>query len=1169
MLNCNNPKIHRFVVYFLSLLISHTLPLILYAQSSGTGDIPEQPPTSTPTIFDKWDEKLHGVHGEISTDQIQTLSKVPYNTVGAGEFGTSRSKQSEFLEFLKKTEQSTPYASDPVGGAVSSIKELSSSKTSSPSRQEFPQENKININKMSPSELTFYQRNAYKIQKYTGVPSQADGAMEVLSTLQTIQHLINCKEQGSDVRECAKTYILNKAAARSVFELLQLTGTTTFGVVFSLAYADYVAIKNIMKAHEVYSAMWDDHEQALRQQKHNDVSDMVNWSGRIDKLEEITTLFEYQYVSLQEQIADQLLYAWDDSDKKIEIIKKEVKPKLQAALQEYSSQDYANRLMTDCQRTIDENPYGRDESKDCKSVISAAAQFPGTQITIEEAYSSKQFKDHYKKQCLKELLSAWNSCTEKLQNLKEEAANPEDLEKLLILYDQAEQSLTATENHLNEYEKNAKQVVGKLKNLTRFIYSRIDETLWESESRKKQAINLIENLEHRILEYQPKRMRFDSMSTYTTSIQGMRSDLEFMADIPKQIMAARDEQLTALNKVETGEMKSGFEDGCSKADVLADCIDQCDKLDQTYESMLSQENYQSAQTALNNLNNLGCPFSEQRQLQVVAPDLIGKTPTEAKSLIQKHLLQVAFWDNETPDAAEAHQNRIYNQVPGAGAQLSPGDSVDASLYRHNPDAPPTPCVALKEDYKRSVASKTPDFQDGQRIIDKASSLHCYWTEKGRNHLRESISRYENIQKEAARIEQLCKELRVQYKEKIVTESPDFDGGRKVLTQAEQCDWYDQAVSHFDRTVESYNEHLASQQKRCINLAEQFDSAVQTANKTLDSSEVKAILASADNCSWYSKAQAMIPCMDGEYKGLRAFSNYDLEAAENWARWGKSERCSYTDRLISLVQTEKTKRADQEYCQKLSEQAALAAVQADKTLNASEFKTILSSAQGCEWHSKVNAMLPCMEGEYNALKAYNSGDLQNAEYWTKWGQSKNCGYTERLTGLISERAAQVAAAAQNSQQFDQKNKGFWESFGESLAQGLEDYNRQMDAQMQQQTQAYINQAVQQHFQKKSNGSTIPLQPTQKNSNKTVAVSSSRVPTTNTCAQIDSQLLAACKVRNVPLGESLYEQAARKNCNLSSATIRCIDQYIDEWLNSIDLNLGSSNDWKVKKDMRVFK
>jgi hypothetical protein len=615
-----------------------------------------------------------------------------------------------------------------------------------------------------------------------------------------------------------------------------------------------------------------------------------------------------------------------------------------------------------------------------------------------------------------------------------------------------------------------------------------------------------------------------------------------------------------LKKVETGEMKSSFNEGCSKADVLAECIDRCGKLEQTFESMESQQNYQSAQTTLDTLKNLGCPFSDQRQLTVVAPDIIGKTPAEAQSLIQKHLLQVEFWENETPDVAEA--NRIYNQVPSAGAQLNPGDSVDASLYRHNPDAPPTRCVSLKEDYKRSVASTTPDFQVGKRIIDKASSLDCYWTEKGRNHLRESISRYEKVQKEAARVEKLCKELRIQYKEKIVTQSPDFDGGVKVLSQAEQCDWHDQAVSHFNKTIEAYNEHIVGRQKRCQDLAEQFDSAVQTANKSLDSSEVKAILASAKECSWYSNASQLIPCMDGQYNGWSAFNSGNLEDADKWARWGKSHRCAYSDKLLALVEEMKDSAVNQQRCKELSDRAIDAANRADQTLDSSELKSILSIAGDCEWTSNVINQLPCMDGEYNALRAYNSGELNSASAWTNWGRENNCAYVDRVSGLISQRVTQY------QQQSVQQKPGFWETFGQNFAKEMEAYNQQMSAQMQVETQQYLNQAIQQQFQKKTTNQQAQ-QPVNIRSKPMKTTTITQTSQATSCVHIDSQLLAACKVRNVPLGESLYDQAAKKNCNLSSATIRCIDQYIDEWLNNIEFNLGTRDDWKVKKDMRVFK
>ncbi len=273
--------------------------------AAGTEDLAPPARAANQTVFDRWEQRIRGDRSETDPDHLPSQPGQNANRLSAGHAPSSPTKQTQFLEFLKKTDQSTPYATDPVGKTVEAGKAPVHNKIIKPASKwltggspepprpapSFPQENTININKTSPSDMTFYQRNAPRVRKYIGDPKLHDGGMEVLSTLQTIQHLIDCKNKGSDVRECAKTYILNKAAARAMFEVLQLTGMVTHGVVLSLAYADYVAIKNIMKAYEVTAAMWDDYEQARKQQAANDSADVSNWDGRLDKLEDMVTLF--------------------------------------------------------------------------------------------------------------------------------------------------------------------------------------------------------------------------------------------------------------------------------------------------------------------------------------------------------------------------------------------------------------------------------------------------------------------------------------------------------------------------------------------------------------------------------------------------------------------------------------------------------------------------------------------------------------------------------------------------------------------------------------------------------------------------------------------------------------------------------------------------------------
>ena len=234
---------------------------------------------------------------------------------------------------------------------------------------------------------------------------------------------------------------------------------------------------------------------------------------------------------------------------------------------------------------------------------------------------------------------------------------------------------------------------------------------------------------------------------------------------------------------------------------------------------------------------------------------------------------------------------------------------------------------------------------------------------------------------------------------------------------------------------------------------------------------------------------------------------------------------------------------QQHCRQLAQQFDNSVVQANQALDSTGLKSILASAEGCSWHARVSALIPCVDGEYNGFRAYNSGDMSNALSWSNWGKKNNCSYTARLEGLINQQITL------QQQQIVQQKPGFWETVGQGFAKDLEAYNNKLSAQMQMQTQRYVNQAIQQQFQKKDAKQAASRQPLQQQSMGSSPPNTRQPSQTNSCAHIDAQLLAACNARNVPLGESLYEQAGRMGCNLSPTTDSCIDRYIDEWMRSI--------------------
>jgi len=1090
-----------------------------------SGQLQSLPKETSQTIFEKWKINLEGVQGEVDLGKLPATPDSINSGVGAKVDGgvtlSPNSKdQSLALEFLKKTDQSTSYAKDGIGGAKNVVNErvikpLSKGfeqgygKTPKPTPR-FPQKNTFNINKTRPSEMTFYQRNAPKVEKHLGNPKDNTGSLQVLATLNTIQHLIDCKNRGSDVRKCFKTYVINQGAAKAVFEVLSLTGLATYGAVFSIAYADYVAIKNIMKVHKVTSGMWDDYQQELRQGRDNDIADRSNWNGSLRKLEQMTELFVNRYVNIQGEIGEQLLYAWADSYDRIKLAQK-ARSRLEAALGRYRGQDFGGRLKGVFLKAIEETGFPLDSDKDCSSVIPEAMQRTKT-TKIVEVYHPKGLVKYYRGNCKSAFNKVKEDSESALAALLEKASNPDELEELLVIYDQAENSLIRTEDHLDEYEHNDARIRGKMKNLSIFLRSRIDTIYWSNEYDKNQALGYIKTMEKRIADYKPPKMYFDTMGSYRLSIEGMRSDLTYLQEIPKKIIAERDKQLAMLAKVEKEERQKIETEGCGVVESLEKCLDQCNDLEKKYKSEQTEKKYRIARETISKIQSLQCPFAERIVLKVLVPDFIGKNTSEAKGIAEKHGLLLTFYETKTPDPKEA---LISTQSPGAGASVEWETNVDVGVFIYDQSASPTECVALKTRYKKYIVTGNPDFERGKDVIAKAEYLNCYWVSAGKSHMQETTVSFE---KEAAEFERFCGELLQEYKLKVTSENPDFNRGEKILSQGERCDWHERAKSHYFQTKKAYETFLADQEQKqhCSDLADNYNRARKTSHQTLDLSEVKSILDSSTSCEWYGQAKQLMPCYEGQYKALKAFGRGDLANASAWTNWGKERNCSYIGRLTSLISEEETRR-QKEQCQTLANKYDSAVRRANQSLDISELKSILASAESCSWYSKAIAGLPCIDGEYNAIKAINNGDLQNGSAWVNWGKTKNCGYVARLAGFINQ------ALSKRQQNAAQKKPGLWESVGQSIVEDLEDYNKQTF----EQTQRSINQSR----QKKTEPRAV-----QQQSRSTSGKSNKQ------CAEMDAQILGACRLQNLRPVYHLKARFLAQGCEFSGATNACLESCV---------------------------
>ncbi|MCB2217790.1 PASTA domain-containing protein [Desulfofustis glycolicus] len=642
---------------------------------------------------------------------------------------------------------------------------------------------------------------------------------------------------------------------------------------------------------------------------------------------------------------------------------------------------------------------------------------------------------------------------------------------------------------------------------------------------------------------------------------------------------------------------------------------------------------------------------------LVPPYTVGRKISEAVDMLQNSGFKILTSITKTRIKSAA--NIVYAQDP-MGKEVPNGSVITLSVYAFDETAAQEACSEAYGNYRTAMTGYEPDLNEGSIILAQAAENECWFTERAEKHYAKTKKSYEKALTEQVHAEKLCQELFQEYKEKMASKgSPvDFSKGRQILSQAQQCDWFERAEAHYVRSEQKYQNTLALQederlQKYCKDLAAKLDDAAEQIRQTGDISELNFILSSSQNCDWYEKALVMVPCLEGESKGMTAYRNGDLDTASHWARWGKSNSCAYTERLSSLVKEKKADRAQQalaekeaeqrqnychnlaakfdaaaeqvrengdiaelnfilsssqncawhekatamvpclegeskainaynngdldtasqwtrwgkskscsyagrlstligtmkadrdkqQHCRQLAQQFDNSVAQANQALDSSVLKSILASAEGCSWHARVSALIPCVDGEYNGFRAYNSGDMPNALSWSNWGKKNNCSYTARLEGLINQQITL------QQQQIVQQKPGFWETVGQGFAKDLEAYNNKLSAQMQMQTQRYVNQAIQQQFQEKDAKKAASRQPLQQKSMGSPPPKTRQPSQTNSCAHIDAQLLAACNARNVPLGESLYEQAGRMGCNLSPATDSCIDRYIDEWMRSV--------------------
>lgn len=1020
---------------------------------------------------------------------------------------------------------------------------------------------KIPGEKTGPS---FYERNLPKVKKMLADdPKNHTGSLKILETLQTMQMLIKCKEQGFTAKQCASMYIQNFATGKAVSELLQLLGASSVAVYGSLVYADYVAIQNISKMIKIHQAMLEDAERNRKQALENDIVNYAHWNGEIDSLQKILEIFLQQYTSRQNPLSRELLDAWARSDKLIEQVK-EKRSALTRAIADYQeSGKFEEQLLASCPRENEQAIQG-DVNSDCREIITNALNKFAP--PLQETYNASDLIRQYQEDCKNKADAEMNTCSESREKILQQSNDAALLQKpaleFKLAYENCVTAVLMARGLLEQYKTNKTAFENRKARLVQFLRPQAQEMLRMREKELSQALRMIEDMKRSLTEYKPKPSYFDSSDGYQLSIDAMISDLKFMRDIPEKLVTSIKEKTARLEK-SFPSPKAKID--CRQADRLETCLNKCETMEAMYRSELETEEYRAAQGTLKSLQNRGCPYSEELKVMVPAPDITWLAYEEALPKVQKSGLRIVIdYSGKTPDHEESQY--IYGQSPGVGAKVEMNSIITAHCKRYDPNAAPTDCMKFKEIYRQAIVRKDPQFKLAEGIMTQSEKLHCYWVDKARGHLAETRTQYEKFKTEqktrcadlkaryqgamtstepafavgknlltqavacdwAERAqkhyeqvtrsweekqqETFCSELKKSYQEAMANKDtpPDFTEGKRILDKTKQCVWTDRAHAHYTQSQKKYDQYQLVQEQRrisqyCEDLRSKFNTEIEKAQQTGNISKLQFFLSSSQKCDWHSNGASMVACIEGEYKGLYAFKMGDTETASYWAGWGNEKGCYYVDKLTSLVNNKKDQHSKQKYCDQLADKFNNALKRADKTMDTSELKSILTSAGGCSWQKAASAALPCVEGEYNAVRSYNSGDLTTASSWTEWGKTKSCLYTNRLQGLIADRMAQL-----------QKQ-----------------------------------QAAKQLTQERYTGQNAPRAVSR--NRQTLTRRTATNPSSLSCAEMNAMALAACQQNNAGSLDHLESRWNALGCQPNAALGACYDAWFDREFKPLEQSL----------------
>lgn len=586
-------------------------------------------------------------------------------------------------------------------------------------------------------------------------PNDHTGKIKILDTLQVIQHMVDCQAAGASATECFKKYVHSFAVSKAVSEGLSVLGqyggwylakNAALGeavlggaaTVSYLAYADYLAVQQIMEVCQIKINQYGDELANQRQAESNLGSDRFNWSGSLPELKTRLDLFQQQFDEYMIQAGDELFVAWGEADKGFSNVKKYredlnkfldsfLSPEdLGTAMEEACDQDDPGELGIKLE-TINE---GIDQKK---TLISKSLERAGALAkkcsTEEEAESIRAMHELLNGVTLdlEKDLQEWSHLIGEIDKKKIEAGKQKQEElveeaKQAVELQEAYEAFTDThfiasigawrsEEAYTDYIKMKKIFLQRWKRLYFFLNSRAEEILINENLEKAQA--MLAATDSYLKGFKPSRMPFDSADQYKQEVEDKITELKYMEDVGVKLHDAIKERVQALENVQNPcEIKK---ESVEKDKWLALLKEQVNKLPQ-----LARE----------------C-------VEVEIPDVVGMQLSTAVNLLQNLHLEVKPKEQDDVCLEQKICNTVSYQIPEKGRKRRRGSRVVLGHWgAYDKDAQ---CEHLQR--KIGMLRYDKNLSEANRLLKAMRSLGC----KESDDAALGISRAEQLQRDEKKI----------------------------------------------------------------------------------------------------------------------------------------------------------------------------------------------------------------------------------------------------------------------------------------------------------------------------------------------------------------------------------------------------------------------------------